>query len=330
MDTIHANRRDEFSRHYGDTALDLEPTNVQELIAHTGEWLEVLLMDGEIVDAVMRLIYERVARPIPEEWTDWTWRRLWDELSLSDSLDLPRSQRLFSLNGFAFWGLRPEGLGTEEDNACSIEDIESYVSEARAFLDAIPVQWEVSTGLIRNTVQAAEARVRIDAGKSVTTEQLASLARISLKSMKNLLAPKGGLAELRLVDGEVPGPDALRWLQGRPNFKSSVWMHPDGEAEPADAVAEAADVGEVVFVPVARDGSWFDPATCRNARGYTVGPKGAEVPVNDYREALELLSRMATPHWRRPNAAGNWGIVSGVSWQRKVVGELGVRSREKA
>ncbi|MPR06294.1 hypothetical protein FS320_02285 [Microvirga tunisiensis] len=75
-------------------------------------------------------------------------------------------------------------------------------------------------------------------------------------------------------------------------------------------------------MPVAKDGSWFDPVECRNSRGYTIGPKGAEEPVENYRLALERLARMRTPYWRRRNSAGNWGIVAGVSWQRRIVQEL--------
>ncbi len=81
-------------------------------------------------------------------------------------------------------------------------------------------------------------------------------------------------------------------------------------------------LGDVVFVPVAKDGSWFHPSQCRNSRGYTIGPKGSETPVSDYFEALDALAKAPTPHWRRPNSAGNWGIVAGVSWQRKELSEI--------
>ncbi|MBG1232574.1 hypothetical protein F8B91_09515 [Aestuariivirga litoralis] len=79
---------------------------------------------------------------------------------------------------------------------------------------------------------------------------------------------------------------------------------------------------EVVFVPVARDGSWFHPVECRNARGYTVGSKGSEAPIADYFEALKLLAKAPTPSWRRPNENGHWGIVAGYQWARKEASEL--------
>ncbi|TXN17285.1 hypothetical protein FV219_00500 [Methylobacterium sp. WL122] len=75
-------------------------------------------------------------------------------------------------------------------------------------------------------------------------------------------------------------------------------------------------------MPVAKDGSWFEPETCRTQRGYTVGAKGAEIHISDYQEALERLARMPIPRWRRPNAAGGWGLVTGTTWQRREIRDL--------
>lgn len=67
-------------------------------------------------------------------------------------------------------------------------------------------------------------------------------------------------------------------------------------------------------IPVSADGSCFDPLTCRRAGGYWVGPKGAEVKLIRYLDALAALTLMAKPRWRRPNVNGNWGLVTGVGW----------------
>lgn len=67
------------------------------------------------------------------------------------------------------------------------------------------------------------------------------------------------------------------------------------------------------MVPVARDGSVFTPALQRRS-GFWVGDKGAEKTVETFEEALDILWRMPVPRWRRPNHAGNWGIVAGVEW----------------
>ena len=66
-------------------------------------------------------------------------------------------------------------------------------------------------------------------------------------------------------------------------------------------------------VPKAKDGSLFLPET-RRGGGYQIGAKGSEVYVQSYYEALDLLRKMDAPRWRRPNAKGDWGIVTGVEW----------------
>jgi hypothetical protein len=92
---------------------------------------------------------------------------------------------------------------------------------------------------------------------------------------------------------------------------------------PSGLTASADSTGKVILVPVAGDGSTFGPDLARSGR-YTVGAKGAEVQYDDFAAALAALHRMDTPHWRRPNAAGNWGIaVSRLhellpwNWQKK-------------
>ncbi|SDZ85732.1 ASCH domain-containing protein [Microbulbifer marinus] len=83
-------------------------------------------------------------------------------------------------------------------------------------------------------------------------------------------------------------------------------------AEPAPELEPPAARRDAL--PVARDGSIFSPSV-RNGRGhYTVGNKGDERHFLDFMEALEFLRKMPTAKWRRPNAAGNWGIVSAVDW----------------
>jgi hypothetical protein len=240
--------------------------------------------------------------------------------------DIFRStQYLVDLNSFAFWGLRPDlkFAGIDTDEAKLVDAVRHYVSMGRDLFDAIPASWGTVAEL-ECTVLAAEARLRLDTGDDVKPEQLAALAQVSVKSIRNLLTPQGGPSDMKLNDaGEVPGADALRWLQGRSDFKSSLWQSADAATVVSSPATPASEnLGEVIFVPVAKDGSWFDPVACRNRRGYMIGPKGAEEPIDDYRTALRRLERMPIPYWRRPNAAGNWGLVAGVSWRRKVLSEL--------
>jgi hypothetical protein len=67
-------------------------------------------------------------------------------------------------------------------------------------------------------------------------------------------------------------------------------------------------------VPVARDGAVFCVNGCMRGSFYTVGEKGAEKQFSDYQAALSYLRTMSVAKWRRPNSAGNWGIVRAVGW----------------
>jgi hypothetical protein len=40
------------------------------------------------------------------------------------------------------------------------------------------------------------------------------------------------------------------------------------------------------------------------------------VRTDRYVELFRQRRRLATPRWRRPNEAGNWGIVPGRDWKR--------------
>lgn len=320
-------RRYEFGAGYE----NFEHSDIVKLIVATGDWLEHLLFDPAPAEAAMKALF----RSLPAHHDEGTiaatpWRRLWEEVDMDFDL-LLSSQYFVSLNAFAFGGLRPDlgFFGMLLDRPLP-EVLEAFIGKGRKLIDVVPAGW-ADVSEIERTVLAAEARIRIDTKRDVTPEQLAALAHVSLKSIKNLLTPKGGKADLKPNNaGMVPGAEALRWLQSRPDFKTSLWQRD----EVADADREElppapdTDVGEVIFVPVARDGSWFDPAACRNSRHYTIGPKGAEQHVPEYREAVARLSRMPTPYWRRPNEAGNWGIVAGVSWQRKVMADLAAYGAE--
>lgn len=76
---------------------------------------------------------------------------------------------------------------------------------------------------------------------------------------------------------------------------------------------DLASKKEMIRVPVASDGSIFSPNLARNGR-FTVGAKGAEEKHDSFEAALFALANMEKPRWRRPNSAGNWGIVCGHDW----------------
>jgi len=93
---------------------------------------------------------------------------------------------------------------------------------------------------------------RLDEGKGVAPDQLAALARIGQKSIRNALAPSSG-SGLELKDGAVTAVSALKWLSAPGGFKTSIWRDvPTNAPEPGSAIE-----GEILWA--------LSPATTRNS-----------------------------------------------------------------
>ena len=80
-------------------------------------------------------------------------------------------------------------------------------------------------------------------------------------------------------------------------------------------IVEPAALHEAVEVPYAADGTFFHPGLASPRDGtFRVGGKSAELRFGSFDEALAYLKTMPVAKWRRPNDAGNWGLVSAVRW----------------
>jgi hypothetical protein len=180
-------------------------------------------------------------------------------------------------------------------------------------------------------VAKALARLKYDEGTPLLPQDLAVLSGVSQKRIQNAAYEKTDTSPVFDKNGAVTTDSAREWLQ-RKGFRFSIWpaiaalaplgadwgrdVEVDAEAVVNDdLVAEPATEGDYVFIPVAADQSRFWPDV-RRADGYQIGRKGEERTEPDYFKALEMLSRQPRPYWRRPNSAGNWGIVSGKGWER--------------
>jgi hypothetical protein len=166
-------------------------------------------------------------------------------------------------------------------------------------------------GVIARIINLALSRHGIDTGEGeVDLQSLALFGGVTEGRVRNILS--SGDSGLEKVGQRVTAVSAAAWLKGRKEFFASIWQQPD-EAAPEAPSPDFSD--EVVFVPVAADGSHFHPGLARGGK-FMIGAKGEEVSYLSFNEALSALQKMATPRWRRPNEAGNWGIVSGRGWKR--------------
>jgi hypothetical protein len=195
-------------------------------------------------------------------------------------------------------------------------------------MHAMPTRLGSLTADIDRTLLAARGRCPLDEGIGLFPDQLAALVRLGQKSMRNALAPSSG-SSLEMKDGIITAASALKWLSARGDFKTSVWRKASTSHSPGQA-AQALS-GEIFCVPFASDNSEFDPAKCFRNGNYSVGPKGAERTFTDYRQALDALARMKpAAYWRRPNSAGNWGIVTAAGFRPRTAEEIGFDSSKGA
>lgn len=160
----------------------------------------------------------------------------------------------------------------------------------------------VNLALSRHAMDCAEGEVDL--------QSLALFGGVTEGRIRNILSSTD--SDLEKIGQRVTAASAAAWLKGRKEFFASIWQQPD-EATPEAPTLDFSD--EVLFVPVAADGSYFHPGLCRDGK-FRIGAKETERTPATFEEALVALQKMATPRWRRPNAAGNWGIVSGRDWKR--------------
>lgn len=166
-------------------------------------------------------------------------------------------------------------------------------------------------GVIARIINLALSRNAIDTGEGdVDLQSLAQFGGVTEGRIRNILSSND--SGLEKVGQRVTAVSAAAWLKGRKEHFASIWQQHD-EVVPEAASTDFAD--DVLFVPVAADGSFFHPGLARSGK-FTIGAKDHETPKYSFEEALEALQKMATPRWRRPNDAGNWGIVSGRDWKR--------------
>lgn len=175
-------------------------------------------------------------------------------------------------------------------------------------------------GILADLVALARARLKVDQAERLTMADIALLLGVKEATVvtnahrKNFASAEDGNRRY------AEPADALPWMVKQGYVPTKL---PASEAAPTStASVQEADVdGEMLFVPVARDGTWFSP-DCRSGGRYTIGAKGEEVKFTGYFEALEALVKMPTPRWRRTNPIGNRGIVAGVRFDRISRAEL--------
>lgn len=310
-------RRDIFAARFD---ADIDPSQtLQELVRAAGEYLERIIGPDAVAEGMATMLGmpedARGAGDRPD-WRDWL-----EEESSGWFSTWPLGMRLHDLYAYGRYGIV---LRTEDADADPEMDddawLEARVTEVVAFRDTSPLTiWlsETRSPQLEEVILLAEGRWAIDNDKPVDPRALALLGEASEGRIRNLMAGVNRRLT-RDSEGKIPAHEALDWLAGREGFWPSVWRE---QPIRFSTESDGPPLSAPVFVPVARDGTVFNPGLQR-AGTYTVGPKGDEVHLEDFGEALSRLHAMSAPYWRRPNDQGAWGIVRGVRWERLERSEL--------
>lgn len=242
------------------------------------------------------------------------------------------TQRVEDLYAYAYFGLPvrqsgylndiPEPQGYDLDPTTQRDAIDNLIEEFEI--------WGGQDGAAHNfseIVKVAVARRAIDMSEGdgpVSVTGLAGLANISVKSLRNRISPSGGAVMRLRDDGTVAANEARTWLNTMKRFRPSLWPEmADEGAWHSPAQEEAGTIQDVVFVPVAQDGSFFSVKNERDG-SYFVGTPGQERKIETYDAALTALTHMSAPQWRRQTPKGRWTSVRGISWERKTPSEIGL------
>jgi hypothetical protein len=238
--------------------------------------------------------------------------------------DTPLATGTRQLLEYAYHGYGPDNYNELFDKTVAREEyIKSLTKAARSAVATLGTD-NLATHSLSEVLDAAECRLALDQGRDVTPIQLAALARIGSKSMRNALAPKSG-SGLKMRDGAIVSESAQNWLRAHGKYEKTTWL----DEEPSTAPLFEPITGEILFVPFASNDIEFDPVESRRDGNYTVGPKGAEQTFTDYRAALDCLTRMKpASYWKHRNKANNWGTVTAVGFRPRTAEELGLKPGE--
>ncbi|SNR78375.1 hypothetical protein [Puniceibacterium sediminis] len=245
---------------------------------------------------------------------DLSWRQVLEDEYNSIFSETALGQLIHDLTAYADYGIVVK-------SACSLDDrrliLKDDIDAAERFLSLLPLQlWKLQQEHLVKILRKALARWKLDTNKPVCADELALLSGRALQTIKNNLGLQS--KPIKGNQNRIDATDAMDWLATQNNFLSSIWEDQDDFDVPE---MQVEDLGEVVFVPVAADGSIFQPNHQRDGR-YQIDAGGDMLSVADYRNALAQLQKMQNPYWRRPTKQGSWTRVRAIEWRRVPVSEL--------
>ncbi len=283
------------------------------------QWIASMLIrslehiEGLVGETTAAMPLRQLVQPVADQSypNAGTWRDVVDDILAAGTV-WPISERLQDALLYGMYGVTPENVPRNERSGW----IARLVEEVSAFAARTDVRaLEGEGNAIIRIANLASSRHALDTGRGeVDVHSMSVFGSVSEGRVRNLLAGSDGSLE-RGPEGGIIAMSALTWLQKRKDFLNSIWAEGEPAAPKGSGPGVSVELDRMIFVPVARDGSIFNPDLVRGGV-YQIGAKGEEQNFRTFAEALSALNAMPVPRWRRPNEKGHWGIVSGVGWQR--------------
>lgn len=217
-------------------------------------------------------------------------------------------QLLHDLTAYADYGIV---LATARDAQQREKLLRAQVEQAVNLLELLPLDlWKLEGEHLARLIRKSAARWKLDNGEPVNAKELALVSGRALQTIKNKLAGKP--AEIIGNQNRIDAHEALAWLGAQADFYTSIWRDQD---DTDTLVEQDRGLGQVLFLPVAKDGSVFHPGVQRDGK-YLIDEDGKERATSDFKEALAILQSMYFPQWRRPTQEGVWTRVRAAEWRR--------------
>jgi hypothetical protein len=174
-----------------------------------------------------------------------SWQPTIDEIDLNA---LPVGKTVDAMYDYAFNARHPVGM-TPGVFSMEIEAVEDFVLSFSSdmfdlfFADDLHSRGAPS-GALRTLCEHTRARLNLDTGQFVSINDVALLAQLNERSVRNMVAAGDNQQRLRASDDLVENSEARRWLRSKRGFRPTVFQEiSEVPGEHPDAITNFLDLG---------------------------------------------------------------------------------------
>lgn len=161
---------------------------------------------------------------------------------------LPVGLTVAAMYDYAFEARHPIGMSPDVFSA-DVELVEDFVLSFSSdqfdlfFADTL-YGGAATSGALRTLCEHTRARLNLDTGTYISIKEIALLADLNERSVRNMVSSTDEQQRLRASDELVENSEARRWLRGKRGFKPTVFTDvSEVPGEHPEAIANLLDLG---------------------------------------------------------------------------------------